>query len=184
MPRLPQSKSNATSRTPGAQLPPSLMNRSDDEDDETTTDATPLLHTSQPLSARGGSSGRAAGSLAFRQQQQQQQLQLLQQEQVHDSEIDHHDQVIAQRDGEIQEIEHGIHLVSEIFRDLGTLVHEQGGMLDNIESNVSAVAVHTENADVELVRANKYQQSSRNIKCCLLIVFAIILAVVILVVVL
>ena len=34
-----------------------------------------------------------------------------------------------EREAEIREIETGIHELSEIFRDLGTLVHEQGGML-------------------------------------------------------
>jgi syntaxin 7 len=37
--------------------------------------------------------------------------------------------LIQEREQEIREIENGIHELSEIFRDLGTLVHQQGGML-------------------------------------------------------
>jgi t-SNARE complex subunit (syntaxin) len=37
--------------------------------------------------------------------------------------------MIQEREAEIREIETGIHELSEIFRDLGTLVHEQGGMI-------------------------------------------------------
>lgn len=37
--------------------------------------------------------------------------------------------MIQEREAEIREIETGIHELSQIFRDLGTLVQEQGGML-------------------------------------------------------
>lgn len=37
--------------------------------------------------------------------------------------------IIQERETEIREIETGIHELNEIFRDLGTLVIEQGGML-------------------------------------------------------
>ena len=37
--------------------------------------------------------------------------------------------MIQEREAEIREIESGIHELHEIFRDLGTLVQEQGGML-------------------------------------------------------
>ena len=41
----------------------------------------------------------------------------------------HQESLIQEREDEIREIESGIHELSEIFRDLGTLVTEQGGML-------------------------------------------------------
>jgi t-SNARE complex subunit (syntaxin) len=37
--------------------------------------------------------------------------------------------LVQEREHEIREIETGIHELNEIFRDLGTLVIEQGGML-------------------------------------------------------
>ena len=37
--------------------------------------------------------------------------------------------MIQEREAEIGEIETGIHELHEIFRELGTLVQEQGGML-------------------------------------------------------
>ena len=37
--------------------------------------------------------------------------------------------MIQEREAEIREIETGIHELHQIFRDLGTLVQEQGGML-------------------------------------------------------
>lgn len=44
-------------------------------------------------------------------------------------ELAYQESLIQEREDEIREIETGIHELSEIFRDLGTLVTEQGGML-------------------------------------------------------
>lgn len=37
--------------------------------------------------------------------------------------------MIAEREAEIREIETGIHELNDIFRDLGTIVTEQGGLI-------------------------------------------------------
>ena len=49
--------------------------------------------------------------------------------QVLDNEIEYNESLIAEREGEIREIEQGINELNEIFRDLGTLVTEQQSML-------------------------------------------------------
>lgn len=59
---------------------------------------------------------------------QQQQVQLLQ-SQLSPHELAYQESLIREREVEIQEIETGIHELAEIFRDLGTLVNQQGGML-------------------------------------------------------
>jgi t-SNARE complex subunit (syntaxin) len=46
-----------------------------------------------------------------------------------DSEVEYHEQLIEERETEIRGIETGIHELNEIFRDLGTIVHEQQSML-------------------------------------------------------
>ena len=46
-----------------------------------------------------------------------------------DNEIEYNESLIAEREGEIREIEQGINELNEIFRDLGTLVTEQQSML-------------------------------------------------------
>jgi t-SNARE complex subunit (syntaxin) len=51
------------------------------------------------------------------------------QAQLSPHELAYQESLIHEREAEIREIETGIHELSEIFRDLGTLVHEQGGML-------------------------------------------------------
>ena len=58
----------------------------------------------------------------------QRQAQILQ-NQLSPQELAFQESVIQEREAEIREIETGIHELHEIFRDLGTLVQEQGGML-------------------------------------------------------
>jgi syntaxin 7 len=71
--------------------------------------------------------------------QQQQQLQIQQQlqkspqrqadgeEVIPDYELDYQEALIEERENEIREIEVGINELNQIFRDLGTIVQEQGG---------------------------------------------------------
>lgn len=116
--------------------------------------------------------------------------------------------LIQERETEIREIETGIHELNEIFRDLGTLVVEQGGMLgaysaflrlystrfcrtislmlvaplrtDNIENNVTAVARDTNGASEELRQASEYQRKAGRRALCLMIVLVIVVCVVLL----
>jgi syntaxin 7 len=67
------------------------------------------------------------------QEQQQQRLHLLD-----NSEIEFNEQLIEEREHEIQGIEQGITELNEIFKDLATIVTEQGSMLGIISSNDSA----------------------------------------------
>ena len=56
---------------------------------------------------------------------------------IPDTELDYQEQLIEEREVEIREIESGIHELNEIFRDLGTIVHEQQSMLG--ESWIDAI---------------------------------------------
>ncbi|KAJ7727388.1 t-SNARE, partial [Mycena metata] len=103
---------------------------------------------------------------------------LLLQQQLSPHELAYQESLIQEREEEIREIENGIHELSEIFRDLGTLVHQQGGMLDNIESNISSVAVDVESGASELHTASEYQRRAGKRAACLMIVLVIVTAVV------
>ncbi|TCD59887.1 hypothetical protein EIP91_011254, partial [Steccherinum ochraceum] len=109
----------------------------------------------------------------------QRQAQLLQ-NQLSPQELAHQESLIQEREVEIREIETGIHELSEIFRDLGTLVQEQGGMLDNIESNISSIAVDTAGAAEELTTAHEYQRRAGRRALCLMLVLVVVVAVVLL----
>ena len=64
------------------------------------------------------------------QEQEQQRLHLLD-----NSEIEFNEQLIEEREHEIQGIEQGITELNEIFKDLATIVTEQGSMLGIISAN-------------------------------------------------
>ncbi|KAF8319689.1 t-SNARE [Clavulina sp. PMI_390] len=88
--------------------------------------------------------------------------------------------LIQEREAEIREIETGIHELNEIFRDIGTMVIEQGGMLENIENNVTNVARDIRGANEELGQASEYQRKAGRRALCLMIVLVIVVAVVLL----
>ncbi|KAJ8591125.1 t-SNARE [Rhizopogon salebrosus TDB-379] len=93
-------------------------------------------------------------------------------------ELVYQESLIQEREAEIQQIESGIHELSEIWSDLGTLVNQQGGMLDNIESNVYSIAVDTQGATEELSTASDYQRKAGRRAACLMIILAVVIAVV------
>lgn len=70
-----------------------------------------------------------------------------------------------------------------MFRDVATMVHTQGEVLDVISDNVQSVRDDTRGAGVELRKANTYQRNARTKACCLLLILAVVLTVVILAVV-
>ncbi|KIJ17877.1 hypothetical protein PAXINDRAFT_98060 [Paxillus involutus ATCC 200175] len=108
---------------------------------------------------------------------QQRQAQLLQ-SQLSPHELAYQESLVQEREAEIQEIETGIHELSEIFRDLGTLVNQQGGMLDNIESNVYSIAVDTQAGAEELSTASEYQRKAGRRAACLMIIIVFVVAIV------
>ncbi|WRT67019.1 uncharacterized protein IL334_003985 [Kwoniella shivajii] len=114
-------------------------------------------------------------SVELEQVQAQQQVQ-----QVSPQELDFQETLIAEREAEIREIETGIHELNDIFRDLGTMVVEQGGLIDNIESNVTSVARDTSSAAEELTTAHEYQRKAGRRMACLLMILVIVVAVVLL----
>jgi len=128
---------------------------------------------------------------------QQRQAQLMH-SQLSPHELAYQESLIHEREAEIEEIETGIHELAEIFRDLGTLVNQQGGMLgardelpllspltyslpaDNIESNVFSIASDTRGAAEELSTASDYQRKAGRRAACLMIILVIVVAVVLL----
>jgi len=101
-----------------------------------------------------------------------------------ENEREFNDALIHDREMGIKQIESAVVEVNEIFTDLANLVHEQGFMIDNIESNIESTAVQTSAGVKELQAASKHQRSARSKLCILAIIIAIIAAVVTLILVL
>lgn len=96
-----------------------------------------------------------------------------------DNELDFNEAMIGQREQEIQEIEHGITEINEVFKDLGSMVYEQSSLLDSIEYNVTPIAMNTRAAAEELTTAALRQRNARKRSCCILILVAVVTAVVV-----
>ncbi|KAI0117064.1 t-SNARE [Daldinia grandis] len=101
--------------------------------------------------------------------------QTTQQRQLHSN-----DAVILQREREIEDIAQGIIELSDLFRDLQTMVIDQGTMLDRIDYNVERMATDVKSADRELVVAAGYQKKTTKRKLILLLVLLIVGAVILL----
>ncbi|KAI2782432.1 t-SNARE [Daldinia loculata] len=101
--------------------------------------------------------------------------QTTQQRQLHSN-----DAVILQREREIEDIAQGIIELSDLFRDLQTMVIDQGTMLDRIDYNVERMATDVKGADRELVVAAGYQKKTTKRKLILLLVLLIVGAIILL----
>lgn len=101
-------------------------------------------------------------------------------DQINDADLQFQEQLIQEREGEIEQIEQGITELNQIFKDLGQIVGEQQSMIDNIETNVQAVARDTHGASTQLTEAHAYQRKAGRRMFCLLLVFLLVLTVVLL----
>ncbi|RVW49922.1 Syntaxin-22 [Vitis vinifera] len=80
-----------------------------------------------------------------------------------DNEIVFNEAIIEEREQGIQEIQHQIGEVNEIFKDLAVLVHEQGVMIDDIGSNIDGAQAATAQAKSQLAKASKTQRSNSSL---------------------
>ncbi|KAF9362405.1 hypothetical protein BGX34_006248 [Mortierella sp. NVP85] len=81
---------------------------------------------------------------------------------------------ITQREQEINHISRSIFQLADIFKDLQSMVIDQGTLLDRIDFNVEQTAVHLQDAVHELNEGEKYQKKARNRKIILLLILIII----------
>ena len=123
------------------------------------------------------------------------------QSQLSPHELAYQESLIHEREAEIREIESGMHELAEIFRDLGTLVGEQGQMIgaslppeksaimaliplmfrpDDIGNNIFSVANNVSDAADELTTAHQYQRRAGRRMACLMMILSIVLGVVLL----
>ncbi|KAL9230671.1 hypothetical protein vseg_005992 [Gypsophila vaccaria] len=100
-----------------------------------------------------------------------------------DNEITFNEAIIEERDQGIQEIQHQIGEVNEIFKDLAVLVHDQGVMIDDIGSNLENAHAATAQGRTQLAKASKTQKSNSSLTCLLLVIFGIILLIVLIIIV-
>jgi syntaxin 16 len=93
---------------------------------------------------------------------------------THQKLLHSNDAVILQREREIEDIAQGIIELSDLFRDLQSMVIDQGTMLDRIDYNVERMATDVKSAEKELVIAAGYQKKSTKRKIIFLLLLVIV----------
>ncbi|ODM23156.1 hypothetical protein SI65_00745 [Aspergillus cristatus] len=86
---------------------------------------------------------------------------------------DQNDAAIEQREREINDIAKGIIELSDIFRELQTMIIDQGTMLDRIDYNVERMGTEVKAADKELNVATNYQRRTTKRKILLLLIIIV-----------
>lgn len=100
------------------------------------------------------------------------------QEMLLDNDIIFNEAIIEEREQGIQEVQQQIGEVHEIFKDLALLVHDQGAMIDDIDSNIESSLAATSQGRTQLEKAAKTQKSNSSMKCLLLVIVGVVLLIV------
>lgn len=69
-----------------------------------------------------------------------------------------------------------------MFKDLATLIVDQGTMLDRIDANMEMVVQRVQGGVKELETAERYQKSARPVKCIIFLMLLITVLVIIIIV--
>lgn len=101
---------------------------------------------------------------------------------THQKLLHSNDAAIAQREREIEEIAQGIIDLANLFRDLQTMVIDQGTMLDRIDYNVESMSSDVKEAAKELKVAEGYQKKTIKRKIILLLLLLIAAVIILLVI--
>jgi syntaxin 7 len=91
-------------------------------------------------------------------------------------------QALQERESAIRQLESDIVDVNTIFKDLATMVHEQGDIVDSIESNIEAASVQVTDGNDQLRQAYSYQTSARKKKLILGAVGIVILVILVVII--
>lgn len=111
------------------------------------------------------------------QQQKSQQAQVMMEQDVNLVQL-------REREAALHRLENDIVDVNMIFKDLAVMVHDQGEVIDSIESNVENVQIRVTDANTNLEQAKKSQQAARKKKFIFFSIIAGVLAIILLIIIL
>jgi len=81
---------------------------------------------------------------------------------------------IRRREEEINSVVQIIQDLNTIFRDLASMVTEQGEVVDRIDYNIENTSIKVEEGLEQLKKASKYQKKNRKMKCILILSVSLI----------
>lgn len=95
-------------------------------------------------------------------------------QQTSQKQLTSNDAAIMQREREITDIAQGIIELADIFKELQTMIIDQGTMLDRIDYNVERMAVEVKAAAKELTVASGYQRKGTKRRIIFLLVLLVV----------
>ena len=101
---------------------------------------------------------------------------------THQKLLQSNDVAISQREREIENIAQGVIELADLFRDLQTMVIDQGTMLDRIDYNVECMSSDVKEAAKELKTAEGYQKKTTKRKIIFLLLLIIAAMIILLVI--
>jgi syntaxin 16 len=101
---------------------------------------------------------------------------------THQKLLQSNDLAIAQREREIEGIAQSVIELADLFRDLQTMVIDQGTLLDRIDYNVECMASNLKAAEKELVTAEQYQKKTTKKKIIFLLLLIIAAMIILLII--
>jgi len=87
-----------------------------------------------------------------------------------------------ERESAIIQLEADIADVNMIFKDLATMVHDQGEIIDSIEQNIETAVVDIQSGNTQLRQAREHQQAARKKKFIIAIIVLIVILVLFLII--
>lgn len=80
-------------------------------------------------------------------------------------ELENVEQLVDQRDAEIQQIVKSIEELAQIFKELAVLVIDQGTILDRIDYNMENAVENVKQGITHLEKAEESQKNAMSVKC-------------------
>lgn len=87
-------------------------------------------------------------------------------------------ELLRLREQSVRKLESDIVDVNHIFKDLATMVHEQGEIIDSIEANVESATSHVSDGVQQLAKARSHQTAARKKMCIIIVVLLVVLTVI------
>ncbi|XP_077191831.1 syntaxin-16 isoform X2 [Paroedura picta] len=94
--------------------------------------------------------------------------------------VEQNTMLVEEREREIRQIVQSISDLNEIFRDLGSMIVEQGTVLDRIDYNVEQSCIKTDEGLKQLHKAEQYQKKNRKMLVILILFVVVIVLIIVL----
>nr|KAG5712189.1 hypothetical protein BaRGS_014539 [Batillaria attramentaria] len=95
--------------------------------------------------------------------------------------VEENSSVMQHREQEIAKIVRSIQDLNDIFKDVASMIVDQGTILDRIDYNIEHATVQVDKGLQQLQKAEKYQKKNRKMLCIMVLALVIVILIIILI---